>query len=79
MMATKRKKRKSGFYRGFKKTTVPGDRGYVKPRKDGGRYHKYSKSGRVHVDERDPAKYPIEHIVRDYVGVGKPRRRKRKR
>ncbi|MFQ6060861.1 MAG: hypothetical protein ACE5KV_06165 [Thermoplasmata archaeon] len=78
-MARKRgKSRRSGFYRGFKKTTVPGDRGYVKPRKDGGRSHKFSKSGRVHIDKFDPAKYPAEHIVADYLGVKTPSKKRRR-
>ncbi len=79
MAKKRRKSRKSGFYRGFKKTTVPGDTGYVKPRKDGARYHKFSKSGPVHIDKYDPAKYPAEHIVVDYLGVKKPTKKRRRR
>lgn len=75
---TSKKKRSSGFYRGFKKTTIPGDRGYVKPRKDGKRYHKYSRSGRVHVDRHDPAKRPGGHIVEDFLGMKRKRPRKKK-
>lgn len=73
---TAKGKRSSGFHRGFKKTNIPGDKGYVKPRKDGGRLHKYGKSGKVHVDRHDPAKSPGGHIVVDYLGI---KRRKKKR
>lgn len=62
------RKRRSGFYRGFKKTKILGDRGYVKPRKDGARYHKYHPNGKVHIDPNDPAKRPGRHIVKDYLG-----------
>ena len=61
----KKRKRNSGFYRGFKETDILGDRGYVKPRRDGGRYHKYSKNGPVHIDKADPKKDPFGHILED--------------
>ena len=77
-MARKSKRKSSGFYRGFKRTKIPGDRGYVKPRKDGKRYHKYSKNGPVHIDKFDPAKAPVEHIVVDYLFSNK-RKKKAKR
>jgi hypothetical protein len=76
---TKRRKRKSGFYRGFKETTVFGDSGFVKPRKDGGRYHKYSKKGKIHIDRVDPARDPTGHLAVDYFKTSKPRRRRRRR
>lgn len=64
-------KKRSGFYRGYKRTKVLGDRGYVKPRKDGARYHKYSPNGKVHIDRHDPAKRPVRHVLKDYLGSGK--------
>lgn len=60
--------------RGFKKTQIPGDRGYVRDRKDGGRDHKYSKSGRYHVDKADPSRDPIGHVAQDVLRRKKKRR-----
>jgi hypothetical protein len=75
----KKKKKKSGFYRGFKETTVLGDSGYVKPRKDGGRYHKRSKNGPVHIDKIDPAKDAAGHVMVDVFEVFKPPKKRRRR
>ncbi len=53
---------------GFHETTLPGDRGYVKPTKDGGRLHKYGKSSPIHKDKADPTRNPIKHISKDVIG-----------
>ncbi|MHA2135923.1 MAG: hypothetical protein ACW99J_18855 [Candidatus Thorarchaeota archaeon] len=60
--------------RGFKKIKRPLDRGYERPRKDGGRDHKRSPAGRYHVDKVHPGRNPVGHVVRDVA----LRRRKRK-
>jgi hypothetical protein len=78
-MTKRKKKRKSGFRRGFKETTVPGDSGYVKPRKDGGRYHKRSKNGPIHIDKVDPAKHATRHLMVDVFKVSTPPKKRRKR
>lgn len=74
-MGRKKKKRKTSTEKrsraqrsGFHKTKIPGDRGYVKPTKGGGRLHKYGKSSRIHKDKADPARKPIDHIVKDVIG-----------
>ena len=78
--ATKKKWPYSGpYYRGFKKTNIPGDSGYVKHLSDGSRLHKRSKNGPVHKDKYDPVNYPVQHVVVDFLLRDKTKKKKRKK